>query len=1548
VRSHAKASSAGSSTRWAKGLGSVVRGAIAERDQARRDDGSSAPSRTVLLILAIACALGLLAAPAGAALPTHSELPALNQTGFKRLCGIAVDAQGNRYLSDADEKKVEIFSPSGSPITSFEPSANNLEPEHGPCALAVDSQGNVYVNGRNADVAKYKPSTFPPTSSTTYSVDKSIGETSPGAEDGSGVLATWITGINGVGVDPATDDVYVPLEGHISAFHANGEVISETIGEDATGGASFSSVAVSGTTGKIYAYAKSQGKAYVLSPDGSQVLTEVNGSATKAGSFGTGARELALDQSNGHFYVADVGGATGHKVIDEFDSGGGLVSEIPTPATLLDAGQSAVAVDNSGTENKGDVFFSAGVNPSSMFAYGPLAYAKKPSIEEETVRPFVTTATLEAQINPNGQETTYQFEYLSEDAYQANGESFSGPEEATKVPTSPEAIGNGEGAVAVSVEIDGLTEGSSYRFRVIATNPTGETPGKAVFFKTYLAPSVFKPCANDALRTGPAANLPDCRAYEQASPLNKNGGDVTGTFLASRAASGGSRVSFVASAPLPGAEGAQNFFPQYLASRGANGWSTHGLLPPQSEGQEALAPGWNSDLSHVYSWAEKLGEPGETAFLDRDTSTGSITTMIPHFPGVSRNYDAPTFPGSSEDGSVVLIEAGAEPLLEGAVKGKRNLYVWDRATGITRLAGVLNDGKSPPSGAMPGPYDWLNERPSQGGVRARYYTVDPHAISRNGSRVYFTAAGSGQLYLRQNPTQQQSKVTINDSGEEECTQPELACTIRISASQKHNGAGPEGSDAAGAKPAAFMAASADGSQAFFTSSEMLTNVANTGTEQPPAQIGRAKIGVNEGEEIKSSFLPKHAVGVATSPDGKYLYWADPVGGLVGRARLNGDGSATEINDRFIEPGPTEFELNPRKEPGILTSAPARPRYVAVDSNYVYWTNSGPLVDEGQGPQPVAEAGTVGRAKLDDSGNIVPDSVEPEFIAGASNPQGLAVNSEHIYWANSGNGYHFVGRATIGGGVPNQSFINLGTGGMVTGLAITPSNIFVVLNNKKGNNFSQIASYSLDSGEPSGGLFLGHDAATALVVGGSFLYWSTGEVDPDSDFVPGEVPPHPPGTYTPFAPAIGRISLDEFQGPCYENPTCDKEFLTPGTVLGLAFDGIHLYWSVNGEPPKNPGNDLYRYNSETGKLTDLVADHSPGDPNGAEVISVVGTSDDGSYVYFVANGALSEGATRGDCPYPIGNVGQCNLYVEHDSEINFIARLLNGGAEGDDGDWWPASASETGSNKRKYSRVSADGRTLLFRSQEKLTAYENEETPEFYLYRFGDSEPIICITCNPTGLPPSSLPRLESLEPTEAVSGAAQVVATLRRNLSADGNRVFFETAEALLPADVNGDSGCPSVKGVNARACQDVYEWEAKGTGSCESEAQNGGCLYLLSSGTSPAPSFFLDASSSGDDAFIFTRQQLASQDTDSLIDVYDARVGGGLASQNEPPPATVCEGEACKGGASATPESPTPSTPLFSGPGNPKPHHKKAKPRKRKHRHNHKRHAKKNGRAQR
>ncbi len=153
-------------------------------------------------------------------------------------------------------------------------------------------------------------------------------------------------------------------------------------------------------------------------------------------------------------------------------------------------------------------------------------------------------------------------------------------------------------------------------------------------------------------------------------------------------------------------------------------------------------------------------------------------------------------------------------------------------------------------------------------------------------------------------------------------------------------------------------------------------------------------------------------------------------------------------------------------------------------------------------------------------------------------------------------------------------------------------------------------------------------------------------------------------------------------------------------------------------------------------------------------------------------------------------------------------------------------------------------------------------------------------------------------------------AFLTRNLSEDGSRVFFQTQEALVPQDKNGQT--------------DVYEWEREGAGSCEHasasfSASNGGCLYLISTGESDKPSYFGDASANGSNVFFFTRQSLVGQDRDENYDIYDARIDGGIAAQN-PVPSASCKGEECLGPAGSAPVFNAPSSATITGDGNPTP----------------------------
>ena len=143
-----------------------------------------------------------------------------------------------------------------------------------------------------------------------------------------------------------------------------------------------------------------------------------------------------------------------------------------------------------------------------------------------------------------------------------------------------------------------------------------------------------------------------------------------------------------------------------------------------------------------------------------------------------------------------------------------------------------------------------------------------------------------------------------------------------------------------------------------------------------------------------------------------------------------------------------------------------------------------------------------------------------------------------------------------------------------------------------------------------------------------------------------------------------------------------------------------------------------------------------------------------------------------------------------------------------------------------------------------------------------------------------------------------------RYLSDEG-RLFFDSAEGLVPQDTNGRV--------------DVYEYEPGGVGSC---GDGSGCVYLISGGTGSKDSTFVDATPSGNDVFFVSESQLVSQDTDNAYDMYDARACTDATrcfSVAPVPPPACTSADACRPGP--TPQPPifgAPASATFSGPGNP------------------------------
>ena len=347
-----------------------------------------------------------------------------------------------------------------------------------------------------------------------------------------------------------------------------------------------------------------------------------------------------------------------------------------------------------------------------------------------------------------------------------------------------------------------------------------------------------------------------------------------------------------------------------------------------------------------------------------------------------------------------------------------------------------------------------------------------------------------------------------------------------------------------------------------------------------------------------------------------------------------------------------------------------------------------------------------------------------------------------------------------------------------------------------------------------------------------------------------------------------------------------------------------------------------------ELTDLSVDTHPGQPADVQGL-LLGAGEQGNAVYFVANGALTSEAAPGHCipNEESANGGKfrlaatCNLYVRRfDTESRSWQppQLIAALSAEDEADWSDPIPADLGIHT---ARVSPDGNLLTFVSDRSLTGYVNRDVAsgkpdtEVFLYNAGKEE-LTCVSCNPTGARPTGVFDTEFAGEGRGrlvdrplsyqgrwLSGLIPAWTHLSvdeapyasRVLFNDG-RMFFTSSEALVPQDTNGK--------------EDVYEFEPAGVGGCTTESEtygesSGGCVSLISSGTSKNESTFLDASANGNDVFILTSAQLSPADTDTSFDVYDATVCGQSGTHEclpspaiSPPACNEEPGRPCKAGA--------------------------------------------------
>jgi hypothetical protein len=565
-------------------------------------------------------------------------------------------------------------------------------------------------------------------------------------------------------------------------------------------------------------------------------------------------------------------------------------------------------------------------------------------------------ATLHAEINPGEAATTYRFQYLTEQQFHEAGETFAGAAETPAQPLKDNAGNEAEDNEdhLATATISGLQPDTAYRYRVVATNTAGAGEGEVfrdggvVIRANYrgfhtAAPPVVEPetCPNATIREEQHSTfLPDCRAYEQVSPVDKNGGDIIPSPGHLQAAVDGDAIKFASLVGFGDVVGS-NTTVEYIARRGSGGWATHSITPSLDTGEflgDAVLGGYASfypgdfsaDLSRaVFLSKSPLGETpengGPNLYLRQNLLApgGATSTLLSDSVG-PHPYNASTYPRldeASEDFSHVTFESKLN-LTQDALDAEGGaglptsvpkLYETVLTGGgppLTRLVGQV-----PPSGAeCVGAACVPSVSQAGRGALAGNHESTHETISRDGSRAIFTAppysvnGSAGVLYLRDDQgtpsPADDATIQINASERSDCDD-DPSCGGDGVPDPQPDPANPGGE----APPATFWTASADGSKIFFTTPEQLTDDdVNNAWDlyrfdvNAPAGGRLTRLSVDH-ELADNAGDPHHGSKVSgvvgSSADGSYVYFTVDAGQLVAGGPTASTGGPEPIERIFV-------------------------------------------------------------------------------------------------------------------------------------------------------------------------------------------------------------------------------------------------------------------------------------------------------------------------------------------------------------------------------------------------------------------------------------------------------------------------------------------------------------------------------------------------------------------------------------------------------------------------------------------------------------------------
>ncbi len=356
-------------------------------------------------------------------------------------------------------------------------------------------------------------------------------------------------------------------------------------------------------------------------------------------------------------------------------------------------------------------------------------------------------------VGPHGYDTHYYFEYVTQVQFEHGG--FG---EALRTPVLD--AGGGEESDGhftlkfVGADLPGLQAGETYHYRLVATN---SSPGSPVIDSTEqsltMPPAVSSPgseevCPNQALRAGPSANLPDCRAYEQLTPVDKEGSQEIFAYDGLKSPAyelvGEDGEHLMLEAPVVWGSTAGSGQAPYFFSRTPTGWQvTAATVQPQA-GVNTYAPQvFSGDLTQFAfeSGFSTSGGSGQSKNVEYKVGVpGELYVNVGTVPRGMVGYGGGWVAASADFSKLILQSEDRTPVEpRSTTKSGNDLYEYSQGKLRQVNVGIGTCGANIAKG---------NE--GAGG------SSSPHAVSADGSRVFFEAvpgsecSASKHLYVRVN------------------------------------------------------------------------------------------------------------------------------------------------------------------------------------------------------------------------------------------------------------------------------------------------------------------------------------------------------------------------------------------------------------------------------------------------------------------------------------------------------------------------------------------------------------------------------------------------------------------------------------------------------------------------------------------------------------------------------------------------------------------------------------------------------------------------------